>query len=92
MEVRVGYPLPNIIVLKDATGGSLEQHVEYEWVPMSCKNSGVFGHMEARCKKKQNVSKQVWVVKEHEVTAINIIFNRSEEIESHSKHNRSQEW
>lgn len=36
-----------------------------EWVPVSCKKC-VFGHSEARCIKRQQGSKQVWVIKDQQ--------------------------
>lgn len=42
-------PLPNVIVLKNEKGETLELMVGYEWIPVSCKKCGVFGHSESRC-------------------------------------------
>lgn len=57
MEVRVGDPLPNSIILKDAKGKKMEQKVEYEWIPVSCKPCGVFWHTGARCLKKEKAQR-----------------------------------
>lgn len=49
----MGDPLPNFIILKDAKGMKMEQKVDYEWIHVSCKLCGIFGHTEARCLKKE---------------------------------------
>ncbi|KAM7469198.1 hypothetical protein LguiA_007381 [Lonicera macranthoides] len=65
LSITVGDALDKMVSWKDARGRCMEQKIEYEWVPMSCKFCGVFGHTEARCNKKQHqVFRQKWVAKD----------------------------
>lgn len=40
--------LPQSITLDDACGNMVEQMVEYEWLPASCKHCKVFEHSNAK--------------------------------------------
>ncbi|KAM7462232.1 hypothetical protein LguiA_030353 [Lonicera macranthoides] len=50
---------------RDENGNKYWQKVEYEWIPVSCKGCGVFGHTDARCPKKPKVLQQ-WVIKKQD--------------------------
>lgn len=62
VEIKVGSTLPELVILQDEDGNRVMQKVEYEWIPVSCKDCGVFGHTDARCPKKTKMVQQ-WVVK-----------------------------
>ena len=62
VEIKVGAKLPEVVMVQDETGNIVEQKIEYEWLPVSCGNCGVFGHAETRCLKKPKMVQQ-WVVK-----------------------------
>ncbi|KAM7528944.1 hypothetical protein LguiB_032354 [Lonicera macranthoides] len=65
-EHNCGGVLPEMVSWRDARGRCMDEKIEYEWVPMSCKSCGVFGHTNDRCLKNQNqVVRQEWVVKDN---------------------------
>lgn len=52
-------------MIKDLNGDMLRQRVEYDWLPVTCKNCNMFGHQETHCNKKVKLQ-QTWRAKEVE--------------------------
>ncbi|XVE63318.1 hypothetical protein DITRI_Ditri07aG0010400 [Diplodiscus trichospermus] len=65
VEVEATSELPACIEVELRDGSIVPVKVEVPWMPLKCKQCGIFGHGAKTCPKQQNIAK-VWVPKRKE--------------------------